>query len=47
MNYQIKENTINLTMDFDKKIILENAFDSYHVSSVHKSSVKSVDVLQW
>jgi len=45
MNYQVKENTINLTMDLDKKIILENAFDSYHVSSVHKSSVKSVDVL--
>ena len=45
MNYPIKEENLNLTMDFDKKIILENAFDPYHLSTVHKSSYKSVKVM--
>ena len=45
MNYPIKEKTRNMTMDIDKKIILENANDPYHVSNVHKSSCKSVEVM--
>ena len=32
-------------MNLNKKVILENAFDPYHVSNVHKSTVKSLRVI--
>ena len=45
MNYQIKEVITKTKMNLPKKVILENAFDPYHVERVHFKTVKSVKVI--
>ena len=43
MNYKIRKNTIERIFDHtvSKKVIIENAYDDYHVQHVHSSTTKS------
>ena len=45
MNYKIRKNTTERIFDhtISKKVIMENAYDNYHVQHVHPSTAKSVE----
>jgi len=45
MNYKIRKNTTERIFDhtISKKVIIENAYDNYHVQHVHPSTAKSVE----
>ena len=45
MNYQIREVIHKEKLKIPKDVILENAFDPYHVERVHYKTVKSVKII--